>query len=88
MKLTIRPAHARSVAGARGPVRQQRCLPRLLVHVLADRQRLSPETARAKQGGVSRGREARSATGLARLCLDLRACRLQDGGSPRAGSPD
>ena len=42
------PAHARSVACARGPVRQERRLQRLLVHVLADRQRLSQEAARAR----------------------------------------
>ena len=60
-------ADAGSVAGTRGPVRPERGLQRLLVHVLADRQRLSHEIARAQQGGVSRDREARSATGLARL---------------------
>src|SRR5205823_1260762 len=59
--------HSRSVACARGSVWRKRCRRRLLVHVLADWQSLSQETARGKQGGLPRGREARSASGLARL---------------------
>ena len=52
------------MACARGLVRRERRLQWLLVHVLADRQRLSSEAAREKQGGVSRGRHAWSAPGL------------------------
>src|SRR5690606_6716693 len=60
-------ADARVVAGARGSVRGERCVQRLLVHVLEDRQRLSPAAARKEPGGVPAGGGARSAAGPARV---------------------
>src|SRR5215472_1227207 len=60
-------AHARSVARLRGPLRQERGLLWLLVHVWADRERLSSAAAGGEQGSVPGDRVARAAAGVARL---------------------
>src|SRR5260221_6519101 len=60
-------SHTYSLACARGPIRRKRCLQRLLVHVLANRQRVSQKAARDEQGGISRSREEGSSAGLARF---------------------
>src|SRR6266404_905146 len=60
-------SHTYSLACARGPIRRKGCLQRLLVHVLANRQRVSQEAARDQQGGISRSREEGSTSGLGRF---------------------
>ena len=61
------PADARAVARAGGPVRQTRCVERLLVHVLAHRQRLPGATQGGEPGGPPLHRPARTAARPARV---------------------
>jgi len=60
-------------------------LQRLLVHALVNRQRVSQKAARDEQSGVSRSREERSTSGLARVHGDLAVgwCQL----TPRDALP-
>jgi len=73
------------VAGVPGPVRQERRLERLLVHVLADRQRLREAPARREPGGVPPRRAAGPAPGLLAFDGDLAVgwCQL----TPRVALP-
>jgi GNAT superfamily N-acetyltransferase len=61
------PAHARSVACARGLVWQVRCQQWLLVHVLEARRRLPGGASRGEQRGVTPDRQAWFPAGLARV---------------------
>src|SRR6266508_1111775 len=61
------PAHSRPLACLRGPVRRQRHMQSVLVHVLEDRRRLPKEAGQDEQSCVSGDREAWSPSGPARL---------------------